>query len=99
VAGLREVAAWAVHLPEDSATFRAVYPDRGPWGLSEQLLAEAVDTLHWLQWAKTVDGSKNRNHPRPIPRPGVEPEREKKTYGTQPVPLDELRAFLGWNAA
>lgn len=68
------------------------------WGLPEQLLAGAVDALHFLQWSKTTDGAKGRNRPKPIPRPGVTPdETEERQIGSQPVTLDELDDFLQWN--
>ena len=99
VVTLREFAAMAAYLPEESATFRVIHPEESAWGLREQLLAEAVDTLHWLQWAKTKDGAKNTNRPRPVPRPGVDDgsETEVKHFG-EPVPLDELLDFLGWGS-
>lgn len=94
---LWELAAMAKHLPRDSATQLAVDPESSAWGLNEQLLALVADYLAWLQWAKTEDGSKNRNRPRPIPRPGVEDEsREVRTFGSDPVALDALDEFLGW---
>jgi hypothetical protein len=56
-----------VDLSEQAAT-----NDYGPWSQVEMLLAELVDTMHWLQWAKTKDGSDNKNPPKPFPRPGVD---------------------------
>jgi hypothetical protein len=55
----------------DCSLFRSMYPDRAGWGRSNMLLAEMVDSLHWLQWAKTKAGQKGRNRPRLVPRPGV----------------------------
>lgn len=71
------------------------------WSLNEYLLADVVDTLRWLQWAKTEDGSRGRNRPRPVPRPGIEesPATVRTRFGSEPVPIAELDAFLGWNAA
>ena len=79
--------------PADCALARALNPDLAWGGLTEYLLAHISDTVSWLQWAKTEDGSKNRNHPKLWPRPGVEVP-EKKPVTT--VPLDEAIARLGW---
>ena len=81
--------------PADSAVVRAMDPD-SHWGLSEHLLAQVVDNTSWLVWAKTEDGSKNRNRPQPWPRPGVEPDEGKSVKGT-PIPLDEAARRLGWS--
>lgn len=84
--------------PQSSAVARAVEPEQSTWGLSEQLLALVADYLAWLQWAQTEDGSKNRNRPKPIPRPGVESDDEVRKFGSDPVALNALDEFLGWAA-
>lgn len=90
---LKAVIAQAVRNPH-SALFAELNPDGAGWGRTEMLLADVADTLHWLQWAKTRDGSKNMNHPKPIQRPGIEkPER----IGTNPLPMDEMDDWLGWS--
>lgn len=94
---LWEFAAMVTHLPRDSATWSAEYPDLAMWGLAEQLQAGMLDVLHWLQWAKTTDAEKNRNRPRPIPRPGVELDVDEQHIGGDPVPLDELADWLAWD--
>jgi hypothetical protein len=89
----RDLHAIVAYLDERSALGRAIQGDAAPWQLPEMLLAAAVDRLTWLAWAKTKDGQKGRNVPKPIPRPGVEgPER----IGNQPVSLDDINEFLGW---
>ncbi|MFZ2528394.1 MAG: DUF5361 domain-containing protein [Rhodococcus sp. (in: high G+C Gram-positive bacteria)] len=76
-----------------SSLFFAIAPDDAGWGKLEQLLAELVDTAHWVKWSKTTDAKFNRNHPKPIPRPGVvKPER----IGEDPIPMDEMDEWLGW---
>lgn len=45
------------------------------------LLAAAVDQLTVLAWMKTEDGAKGRNRPKPIPRPGVEPDHNVTKFG------------------
>lgn len=61
-------AELAVMLPQDSRVMVRIDPANA-WGWTEHLLADAVNRLRWLQWAKTPDGAKNRNHPRPIEPP------------------------------
>lgn len=63
------------------------------WGLTELLLAEAVDALRIANWQR--GSGKRSEYPKPLPRPGVEPE--SLTYGSKPVPIDELDEWLGWN--
>lgn len=67
---LREVAAMAVHLPPDSATGRAVVPPDA-WGITEYLLAAAVDALHNANWQR---GGGKGARPQPVERPGVTDE-------------------------
>ena len=90
----------AVHLPRESATWRALHgQDKAEWSLDVQMLAEVLNAVRWLQWAKTEDGAKGRNRPKPIQPPWVEdPDRETRHFGSNPVPLDELHHFLGWEA-
>lgn len=75
--------------PSESALWMEQNPDH-MWGLPEFLLADVADTLHALFWAKTKDGAKNRNRPKPIERPGRRPER----MGKKPLPLDEMAVWL-----
>lgn len=80
------------YLRPDSAVNRAMNP-QWMWGLSEHLIAGMVDSLRWLVWSKTKDGQHNRNHPQPLPRPGVAaPER----LGDKPVSIADMNDFLGW---
>jgi len=70
------------------------------WGLTEQLLALVGDYMATSVWMNSVDGEKGRNRPKPIPRPGIEPdETEERTFGSDPVPIQELDEFLGWAKA
>lgn len=41
-----------------------------PWEDSEYLTAALLDVTRLLLWAKTEDGQRNMNRPKPIPRPG-----------------------------
>jgi hypothetical protein len=94
-----DVLSWAdlrdvvTHQPADSALYRAMHPDAAPWGLSEHLLAVVADAVIAGNWMKSRDGQKNRNRPKPIPRPGVEEDRR---YGGKAESLDTIREWLGW---
>ena len=79
---------------EKSPLGRAVNPDF-MWGLQEQLMAEMVDTLHWLKWAKTEAARHRRGMPEPLPRPGVE---KKEVIGDVAVDIDDLDDLLGWGS-
>lgn len=81
--------------PPDSAIVRALAPEAAMWQLPEQLLAEIVDTLHWLKWAKTEAGQQGRDHPKPVPRPGVDTD-EPIGRKSDALPVDEMNDWLGW---
>lgn len=64
-----------------------MYPDSHEWGLREFLLAELVDVTNLALWFKTKDGQKNRNRPKPWPRPGV--DDGTKVHRGNTVTLDQ----------
>lgn len=78
--------------PRDSALFRAMNPDDHEWDLPSLLLAEIADGVNVGNWQR--GGGKRRDYPKPIPRPGVEPD--SKTYGKGAIPIDEMAEWLGW---
>lgn len=87
-----EAADWAAHLPPDSAVGREI---NGVWGLQEHLLALAVDTLRLSVWMRSRDGQQNRNRPKPLPRPGVVPEKQRVAQKDLLVlPVDEVKRRL-----
>lgn len=65
------------------------------WGIREQLLAGIFDKLAIANWQRGA--GKERDRPKPLPRPGVTDETTKQ-YGKGALPLDEMAAWLGWNA-
>jgi len=72
------------YLDRHSALYAAMHPEHAGWDTTNMLLADVVDSVHWLQWAKTEDGVKGRNKPKKVPRPGVvQPQRE----GAKPRPI------------
>lgn len=93
---LSEVAVLAVWLPRESRTANELNPDLA-WDINSQLLAAIADGVHLLLWQNTADGSKGRNQPKPIQRPGVKKEPEAaKQIGTA-LPFEAARARLGFN--
>jgi Family of unknown function (DUF5361) len=70
-----------------------LFPDEAGWTRTDMLLASAVDALHWLQWVKTKDGAKNRNRPKPIPRPGYI-EKPRKGAKPKPTPLSKIKTLF-----
>ena len=90
-ADLRDVVT---HQAADSALHRAMHPDAAPWGLPEHLLAVIADAVTVGNWMQSRDGQKNRNRPKPIPRPGIVPENKK--FGGKAESIDTIRDWLGW---
>lgn len=73
----------------NSAVIRdALGPDH-VWGAQEQLLATIADALHAANWQRAQ--GKERDRPKPIPRPGVE---QVKQHGDGAVSMDEMRERL-----
>lgn len=89
----RDLQVFVSEMPRECALFRAMHPELYPWDNGNMLLADIADGINWLVWAKTKDGQKNRKHPQPIPRPGVEAKQVKRTKG-QALPLDQFKAKL-----
>lgn len=91
----RDLLMVVQNLPRQSAWFSAIQgADESVWGMSEMLLADVADTLHWIQWKDTKDGAKNRNQPKPIPRPGITDD-SKKRIGSGSLPADQMVEWLG----
>ncbi len=86
------------YLPAGSALAREQAGEAAHWGLSEQLLASAVDALNGANWQRS--GGKG-TRPKPVQRPGVGARRE--TFSGESVPLDEMKRRFearraGWMA-
>ncbi|RTE50388.1 DUF5361 domain-containing protein [Actinobaculum sp. 352] len=76
--------------PQDSALHRAMHGEDALWDMDAQLLAHIADHVAWLVWAKTADGQKGRNRPKPIPRPGVEPAQGGERHIGTAAPVDVI---------
>lgn len=75
-----------------SALHRAMNPDEWEWGVAELLLAEIADSGHVAAWQR--GGGTKKDYPKPIPRPGVQPD--STVIGKGAIPLDQMDEFLGW---
>ena len=85
------------NLPVTSALHRKLSPEWAAWAggdVSAHLLAVIADGVAAGNWMQSKDGQKNRNRPKPIPRPGLEPENKK--YGGKAESMDSIREWLGW---
>ena len=83
------------HLPADSALVRALRGESAEWGLTEHLLAAAVDELAVGNWlfasAHSAEHADPPQRPAQIPRPGVE---EGETGSPAATP-EQIAAFFG----
>jgi hypothetical protein len=83
------------HLPVESALARAMHGEEARWGLTEHLLASAVDQLAAGNWmfaaVHTSEDSSAPERPEPIPRPGLDPA-EATTPAAGP---EQIAAFFG----
>lgn len=82
------------HLPRDAALVRALHGEEAEWGLTEHLLAAAVDHLAAGNWlfasAHTPENGDPPPRPDPIQRPGLNaPDRDQ---GATP---EQIAAFFG----
>ncbi|OEJ97987.1 hypothetical protein [Streptomyces thermolilacinus] len=70
----RRLAVLVRHLPRDSALAREVHGDAAEWGVTDYLLATAVDQLAEANWMfATVNQDEDAEpleYPTPLPRPG-----------------------------
>ena len=87
----RRVRAVITYLPSTSALARSIHGDKALWSTTEHLLASAVDALNVANWQRT---GKKGGRPKPIVRPGDEPAKNEKRFGTASMPLDEAQAFF-----
>lgn len=80
-----------------SAIHRVLSPEGAGWSHSDYMCADLIDTVAGLTWVtQRAHGSKAKR-PKPYPRPGVTPvSRESRTFGTKPMSLDQMNAWLGW---
>lgn len=81
-------------LPRDSATATEALGEKVRWGDAEHLLAVLVDLMQTDVWMQSKDAQHNRNRPKPIRRPGQEPEGRRLGRGRYTP--QELTEIFGW---
>lgn len=77
-----------------SALIRELEPQRAAWAsgaVLADLAAHAVDLLAQGNWQR--QGKKSAPKPKPVPRPGKEPQGQK--YGSEPIPVKDFDNW--WN--
>lgn len=82
-------ALWRAGRRVKSKGAKAVAPPDEFWTPERELMAQFIDGLNVLAWQKTKDGSKGRNPPKPIRRPGVKDGAERT--GTPVSAAEALR--------
>ena len=91
--GPLRISDLVANLPDDASVWRNL-EERNRWPVAAHLLASIVDQLNLILWSKTEDGSKGRNRPDPIPRPGANENSATHDSEVQAMDLDELKEFL-----
>lgn len=83
----------------DSAVYAVASPDKRAWSTTHYILADIYDAIRWLTYAVIRMGGGKSRKPKPYPRPGREDtQREVTTFKpTKPLPIAELRKWLGWD--
>ncbi|MFI6107263.1 hypothetical protein [Streptomyces sp. NPDC051310] len=96
----RRLAVLVRHMPRDSALARAVHGEAADWGVSDYLLAAAVDHLAESNWMfATVNQDEDAEaleYPTPVPRPdGAEAEEatSPESGRATPGPAELTRFF------
>lgn len=82
--------------PATSALIRARDPEGSEWHKIEHLAAGIFDALQVANWQR--GRARRGEFPKPLPRPGVEPESQMIGSG-KGIPMDEMAERLGWTAA
>lgn len=89
----RDLLVIVKQAPAGSSIHRATAGEEAEWGLQEQLLAALFDTQQLLVWMQSEDGAKGRNRPKPLQRPGVAAEDEKR-LGSGGVDIVDMAEWL-----
>jgi hypothetical protein len=86
---IRSFMHWAD--PDTSAVARLLRGPEAGWRHIEELLATILEVLMEANWQRA--GKKNAPHPKPITRPGKEPEGVQH-FGKEPMSINEFERRL-----
>ncbi|MDT0610109.1 hypothetical protein [Streptomyces lancefieldiae] len=98
----RRLAVLVKHMPRDSALAQELHGDGAEWGVTDYLLAAAVDHLAAANWmfasVNSDEDSEPPEPPVPVPRPDAvrpagPPEDEEPAPPEMPDRTDLLRFF------
>ncbi|MDQ0992030.1 hypothetical protein [Streptomyces sp. V3I7] len=97
----RRLAVLVQHMPRDSALVRELSGEVADWGVTDYLLAHAVDQLQEANWmfatVNADEDSESLDYPEPVHRPG-RPHEPDQPAGSAPQPSlpspEELRRFF-----
>ncbi len=87
----RDLKVFIAEAGPGTALFRAHNPE-WVWDQHAMLLADIADGIRILAWQKTKDAQSKRNQPKPIPRPGIGPDKTEKQHKGTGVPVNEFAA-------
>ena len=78
---------WLVvnYSPATGPLAREMFGERALWGVSEYLLAMAVDVLQDANWQR---GGGKGPRPKRVPRPGE--DTKDQTFGSDPIPIKDF---------
>ena len=77
-----DLLVFVQHAPRSSAVSRALIGEATDWGVTEHLLAAAVDALNGANWQRS--GAKGKQ-PKPVKRPGAKLTGQKLGKGAIPA--------------
>ena len=92
---LRDVAAMASYLPEESSTYRVLNPHH-PHSHDLEMLRSIEHSLRWLVWAKTTAAEKGQNVPEHHWFPWEDKPVHPSAVRGDAMSQDEADEFLGW---
>lgn len=75
----------------DSALARSLHGERVGWTQETWLLADIFDVLQAANWQRNLGKGPK---PKPFPRPVKANDSTTKTFGSAPLPIDELDNWL-----
>ena len=92
--GWGELCNFSNHLPETSATFRALYRDAWTFSTALQqssLLADLSDALNGFMYMFGKAHGGKGSKPKPYPRPWA--SGDSKHIGSEPIPISEFDSW------